>query len=86
MVDYMKYLILPLLLCVAPLPALNVCVWNYDSLDRFWDPVLNDSMDCSYWVQQTLAAQGHNVTVTTSLPEDISGFDAVFCLMGWFRC
>jgi hypothetical protein len=82
----MKYLILSVLLGVAPLAAANVCVWNYDTLDRFYDPVLNESVDCSYWVAQTLTAQGHAVTVTTALPENISGFDAVFCLMGWFRC
>lgn len=86
MADNMKYLILSVLLCVAPVPALNVCVWNYDTLDRFYDPVLNDSIDCSYWVEQNLVAQGHNVAVSTFLPDDISGFDAVFCLMGWFRC
>lgn len=75
-----------LLLLPAATQAANVCVWNYDSLDRFYDPQVADSVDCAYWVRQTLAAQGHAVTVTPRLPEDLSGYGIVFCLMGWFRC
>jgi len=67
--------------------AANVCVWNYDSLDRFYDPAVGDSIDCSYWVSQILAGQGHTVEVHDSiLPADLSGYDVVFCLMGWYRC
>ena len=67
--------------------AATVCVWNYDTLDRFYDPVVGDSVDCSYWVSQLLTAQGHTVEVHDSiLPADLSGYDVVFCLMGWYRC
>jgi len=80
----------PLFLTAALLPALalgaNICVWNYDSLDRYYDPQLAESADCSFRVRQALADQGHAVTVTPALPQDLAGFDAVFCLMGWFRC
>jgi len=75
-----------LLLVTGIASAASVCVWNYDTLDRFYDPQVVDSVDCAYWVRQNLAAQGHTVTVTTALPEDLSGFDIVFCLMGWYRC
>ena len=76
------------LLLALPILALcaNVCIWDYDTLDRIYEPSIADSVDCAYWVQLTLAQQGHTTTVTTQLPEDLSGFDIVFCLMGWFRC
>lgn len=81
----------PVLLLVALLPvvalAANVCVWNYDSLDRWFDPAAGESVDCAYSVRQALVAQGHTVTVAEQyLPADLSGFDVVLGLMGWFRC
>jgi hypothetical protein len=81
------YLAAAVLLAPAAALALNVCVWNYDTLDRFYDPQVGDSVDCAYRVSQTLAAQGHTVDVSNALlPADLSGYDAVFCLMGWYRC
>lgn len=81
---------LAVLAALALVPALagaaNVCVWNYDTLDRFFDPVRAESVDCSVSVAAGLTALGHSVEVVTSLPTDISGYDAVFCLMGWYRC
>ena len=71
----------------AALQAANVCVWNYDSLDRFYDPAAGDSVDCSYYVEKALTDLGHAVTVSESiLPASPDGFDVVFCLMGWYRC
>lgn len=76
-----------LLLLTGAVQAANICVWNYDLLDRFYDPQVGDSIDCAYWVERTLTDQGHTVTSATRyLPADISGFDIVFCLMGWYRC
>lgn len=82
--------ILALLASVLLLPtgarAASVCVWNYDTLDRFHDPVVGDSVNCSYWVESVLEGQGHTVEVHDALPVDLSRYDAVFCLMGWYRC
>jgi len=76
-----------LLLVPIAIQAANVCVWNYDTLDRFYDPQITDSIDCSYWVRHMLVNQGHTVEVCNGyLPTDLSGYDVVFCLMGWFRC
>ncbi|MEO0081886.1 MAG: hypothetical protein ABIL25_06300 [candidate division WOR-3 bacterium] len=67
--------------------AANICVWNYDPLDRFFDPQVGDSIDCAYWVKQEIENLGHTAQVfNTYLPGNISGYDVVFCLMGWFRC
>lgn len=83
-------ILLALALCVvmpAALQAANVCVWNYDSLDRFYDPAVGESVDCSYHVEKALTDLGHTVTVSDRyLPVSLDGFDVVFCLMGWYRC
>jgi hypothetical protein len=76
-----------LLLAPAATRAANVCVWNYDPVDRFYDPEVSDSVDCAYSLARTLTNQGHAVTVSdTFLPQDLAGYDIVFCLMGWYRC
>lgn len=64
----------------------RICVWNYDTLDRFYDPYLGNWIDCAYWVKKILKSQGHTVEVFTTLPTDLSQYDVVFCLMGWWRC
>jgi hypothetical protein len=82
-----RLLVLSVLAAPALLSAANVCVLNYDTLDRFLDPVMAESVDCSNFVIEELVAAGHTVSlVNTTLPEDISGYDAVFLLMGWYRC
>ena len=67
--------------------AAQVCVWNFDTLDRFEDPVSGTEIDCAYWVQRSLSSQGHSVEVfDAELPEDLDRYDVVLCLMGWYRC
>lgn len=81
-----KLVLLAVLLPVLGVAA-NICVWNYDPVDRFYDPARSDSVDCAYYVAQTLMAQGHAVQVSDIyLPTDISNYDLVFCLLGWPRC
>lgn len=83
--------VVPVLFALLLLPAAgysaNVCVWNYDPLDRWYDAEVGDSVNSAYWVERTLADLGHTVTVAeTYLPSDLSDYDIVFCLMGWYRC
>jgi hypothetical protein len=75
-----------LALATGAVRGANFFVWNYDPADLFFDPQVGDSVDGAYRVGQTLASQGHSVAIGTALPEDLSGYQAVFCLMGWFRC
>lgn len=83
----MKSMFLLAVLLPAAALAANVCVWNYDSLDRWFDPAAGESVDCARNVRQALAAQGHTVTVSNQyLPTDLSTYDVVFGLMGWYRC
>ena len=83
-------LVLLLALCFAApaaLQAANVCVWNYDTLDRFYDAGVGDSVDCSYHVVAALNELGHTVTLANrDLPVSLDDYDVVFCLMGWYRC
>lgn len=67
--------------------AANICVWDYDTLDRWYDPDVGDSITSAYWVDLVLEEQGHTVSVfARDLPGDLLNYDAVFCLMGWYRC
>jgi hypothetical protein len=66
--------------------ASNVCIFNYDQVDLVYDPVVGDSIDTGYWVEQTLLALGDTVDSGTSLPADLSPYDAVFMMMGMYTC
>jgi len=79
---------LALIVAMCPMLAVaaNVFIWNCDPLDKCYDSTVGDSVDCSYWVEQPLDANGHTYVTGTSLPADLSGYDAVFALLGWYRC
>jgi hypothetical protein len=76
-------------ICGLVLPVLalgaSICVWNYDPLDQFYDPSLGLTVDCSYSLQQNLQNLGHTVTVSTTLPSNLSSYDLVFVTMGFTR-
>ena len=75
-------------LLILPMTAVaaDVFVWNFDPLDRFYDAEVGDSVDCVYWLEQTLAANGHTYYTDVNLPLDLSGYDVVFVTLGWYRC
>jgi hypothetical protein len=80
--------VLPIpLLLILPALALgaNICVWNFDALDTFYDPSIGQTVDCSYSLRQNLMSLGHSVTVSTQLPADLSGYDLVFVTLGYTR-
>lgn len=80
-------ILIPMLLAVSGLClASNVCIYNYDQVDLIWDSALGDSIDTGYWVEQTLLALGDNVDSGTTLPTDLSSYDAVFMMMGMYTC
>lgn len=75
-----------LLLVPITAVAANVLIWNFDPLDRFYDAEVGDSVNCAYWLEQTLAANGHTYNTDVDLPLNLSGYDAVFVTLGWYRC
>jgi hypothetical protein len=64
----------------------HVFVWNYDTLDVFYDAQVGDTIDCAYWIEQTLNQNGHTYVTATALPADLSLYDVVFVTLGFFRC
>ena len=78
------FLVLPLLAGISL--AASVCIYNYDQVDLIYDPVVGDSIDTGYWVEQTLLSLGDTVDSGTSLPADLSSYDAVFMMMGMYTC
>jgi hypothetical protein len=76
------------ILFMLPITAMaaNVFIWNFDPLDIFYDAEVGDSVDCAYWLEQTLGANGHTFNTSASLPVDLSSYDVVFVTLGWYRC
>jgi hypothetical protein len=77
-----------LVLLIVPVIAMaaNVFIWNFDPLDRFYDNQVGDTVDCAYWLEQSLAAHGHTFNTSSSLASNLDGYDAVFVTLGWYRC
>ena len=77
-----------LILVSVPILAMaaNVFIWNFDPLDIFYDGQLGDSVDAAYWLEQTLASNGHTYSTANNLPSTLETYDVVFVTLGWFRC
>ena len=75
-----------LMFFTLPLQAEHVFIWNYDDDDVFYCDEYSGTIDCSYWIEQTLIFNGHTFVTDTSLPSDLSAYDVVFVTTGWFRC
>ena len=71
---------------VLPLQAEHVFIWNYDVEDIFYCDEFGGDIDCSYWIEQTLAYNGHTFETDTLLPSDLSAYDVVAVTTGWYRC
>ena len=67
--------------------AAHALIWLYDDGDKFIDPQLaGDTIDCAFWIEQTLLDNGHTYHTETYLPYDLSSYDVVFVTLGFFRC
>ncbi len=74
-----------LLLVAGSAQAYDVFLYNLDPSDKIWDPVLNDSIDCNYWIEQTLIAIGDDVTSSFVMPANlIESYDMVFVTTGYY--
>ena len=62
----------------------EILIWDNDFDSYFWIPDSQTIEGCEEAIQRTLLANGHQVIVTSSLPEDLSGYDAVFIVLGFF--
>lgn len=84
--EYMKILTLLFTVMIGSVMASDVYIYNYDFEDLVYDPVVGDSIDTGYWVEQLLIANGDNVDSGADLPSDLSSYDVVFMMMGMYRC
>ena len=79
-----KYLsvILTLLLTTSFAGAYSVLVWDKDEGDEY------EGVGSEEGIIASLNNLGHNVTTHTdeNLPDDISSYDMVFALTGWYSC
>jgi hypothetical protein len=66
--------------------AAQIFIWNYDPLDTYYDAQLGSTIDCAYWLEQTLSGNGHTVQTGEALPADISSYDVIYVTLGWYRC
>jgi hypothetical protein len=63
----------------------TVLVWDHDMDQAFTDPDDGDgSMGSEVNVRAALEANGITVVTSTVLPADLSGYEAVFVLCGWW--
>ena len=81
----MKKLNLILLVPILAMAA-NVYIWNYDRTDTFYDSQIGLTVDCAYWLEQTLDALGHTYTTDTLLPPNLNGYEVCFVTCGWYSC
>ncbi len=64
----------------------EIFIWLYDHLDVFYDSTIQQSIDCSYWLEQTIIANGYNCDKLYFLPPDLSSYKVGFVTLGWERC
>lgn len=64
----------------------EIFIWLFDRLDKFYDSTIHDSVDCAYWIERTLTANGYSYDRLTFLPPDLSSYRIGFVTIGWERC
>lgn len=80
------YPLIIILLIPAFLYSAHILIWEYDTLDIFFDPMVGDSVSCPHWIQKALDDNGHTHETYPQMPSDLSPYDAIFVTTGWFRC
>lgn len=66
--------------------GVEIFLWNFDPQDVFNDPEVGGNIDCSYWIEQALLANGYTCTIDNELPASLDSYDIIFVTLGWFRC
>ena len=81
-----KFMFLSIILFPFLLEASHVFIWNYDQYDTFYDSEIGTTINCIYWLEQILTAEGHTYDTGNSLPTNLNNYDVVFVSTGWWRC
>ncbi len=69
----------------ARVQARQVCIWQYDSLDRYTEPGSEAAVAATLGLERILSGLGHKVQVVNALPEDLRPYDLIFVSLGWSR-
>jgi hypothetical protein len=69
----------------GPARAKSICIWQTDSLDRYYEPAAEARVRATWGLRKALTASGHEVHSFYALPDDLSSYDAVFVSLGWSR-
>jgi len=75
-----------ILLVPATLHSAHVLIWEYDTLDIFYDPTVAESVDCPHYIEKALIDNGHTYETYPHMPPDLTPYDAIFVTTGWYRC
>jgi hypothetical protein len=78
-----KTIPLLLLVCIGALAA-DVLVADYDGDMEFTNPDGSDQVGSEYAVLNALDANGRDYDLVTNIPDDLTGYDVVFVLLGTF--
>ena len=70
--------------------AANILMWHYDFADGdiYQDPEAGQQIRCDYWIKKSLDANGYTYEYHngTTLPADISSYDAIVGTLGYYGC
>jgi hypothetical protein len=65
--------------------AIDVLIWEYDPLDKYYDQELDDSATAAERLQSAISSNGVLSMVVSQLPFDLSEYRAVFVTTGFER-
>lgn len=64
--------------------AINILIWDYDGFVTFNDPESYDHVGCQYGIEKALSANGYSYTSTYWLPRDLTPYDVIFIVLGFY--
>jgi len=82
-------IILPLIAILsmpATLYSAQALIWEYDTLDIFFESTIGESIGCPHSIEKALRQNDHTYETYSYLPLDLSPYDVVFVTLGWYRC
>ncbi|MBN2415346.1 hypothetical protein JXO52_05870 [bacterium] len=62
----------------------HILVWDNDNNVPYYSTELQTYEYCYQPFERLLQQKGHQVTVSSRLPDDLSAYDAVFVILGFF--
>lgn len=64
--------------------AINILIWDNDQFITFNDPENYQQVGCQYGIEKALSANGYNYTSVYWLPRDLTAYDIIFIVLGFY--